>query len=125
MIFLQTGLWAGSAGVRDGQTGLTTDRFGVQSCDTTGVQTCSVAMLLLFVRRGREGSLLFKKDDIGVQKGAYSGVFGLFGSMACRNLFCMSWVVCMLHFQFVFGGCLCLNQVDGVEDQRGAKVKTS
>jgi hypothetical protein len=39
--------------------------FSVQS-GTTGVQTCSAAMLLLFVRRGREESLLFKKDDIGV-----------------------------------------------------------
>jgi hypothetical protein len=56
---------------------------------------------------------------------ADTGVFSLFGSKVDRNLFSLFWVICMLHFQFVFGGCLCLNQVDGVEDQRGAKVKTS
>ena len=39
-------------------------------------------------------------------------------------------VLCVLGdmcgaFLVAFGGCLCLNQVDGAEDQRGANIKSS
>ena len=66
--------------------------------------------------------LFFTEDDTGFQKGVYSGVSAYFGSMAYRSLFCVFWVICMVHFQFAFGGCLCLHQVDGVEDRRAPRA---
>jgi hypothetical protein len=52
-------------------------------------------------------------------------VFSLFGSMADRSLFCLFWVICMARFSCIWKDACVFNQVDGVEDQRGAKVKTS
>jgi hypothetical protein len=40
-------------------------------------------------------------------------------------LFCLFWVICMVHFSCIWEDACVFDQVDGVEDQRGAKVKTS
>jgi hypothetical protein len=62
--------------------------------------------------------LFFKVEDTGFSEGCILRCFSLFGSMACRSLFCVFWVICMVHFQFAFGGCLCLHQVGSAEDQK-------
>jgi hypothetical protein len=73
-----------------------------------------------------EGKFCFsRKKTLVFQKGAYSGVFNLFGSKAGRNLFCLFWVICMVRFSCIWEDTCVFDQVDGVEDQRGAKVKTS
>ena len=80
-------------------------------------QTWQVSSIVGAISRDESKEEKIKGDT--VFRRVHTQVFQLIWIQGGQELFCLFWVICMVHFQLHLGGCLCLNQVDGVEDQKG------
>lgn len=121
----QTGPKAGWTGAQAGRTGPQAghSRRVVRQYQRPDLQR-DLCYCCLFITEWKKVCSSRRKTMV-FRKGAYSVLSTYLDPRRTRICSVLFWVVCMVHFSCIWKDTCVLNQVDGVEDQRGTKVKTS